>query len=177
MADMGEQITAMLVEEFSDIPDIGEATRIMLRLVLAALLGGLLGIERESKGKAAGVRTHMLVSMGAAMFVLASQQAGIDPADMSRVLQGVIAGVGFLGAGTILKGDAESQVKGLTTAAGIWMTAAIGVAAGMGKEATAVLATLLTLAIMASLPLIARIFERKNGTPSKIVAPEDSPRR
>ncbi len=158
--DLWARIGATIAQEFSDLPDAETATRIALRLLLAALLGGLLGIEREAKGKAAGVRTHMLVAMGAAMFVLASQQFGIDPADMSRVLQGVIAGVGFLGAGTILKGDAEASVKGLTTAAGIWMTAAIGVAAGMGKEATAMLATLLTLAIMASLPLFSRWFGR-----------------
>jgi putative Mg2+ transporter-C (MgtC) family protein len=172
---MWEQITAMVAQEFSDLPDAAEATRIVLRLALAALLGGLLGIEREAKGKAAGVRTHMMVAMGAAMFVLASLQFDIQPADMSRVLQGVIAGVGFLGAGTILKGDAESQVKGLTTAAGIWMTAAIGVAAGMGKEATAVLATLLTLAIMASLPLITALFERKDADAGRAVRPDDPP--
>jgi putative Mg2+ transporter-C (MgtC) family protein len=154
------RITATVAHEFSDLQNVEDTTRVVLRLALAALLGGLLGIEREAKGKAAGVRTHMLVAMGAAMFVLASQQSGIVPADMSRVLQGVVAGVGFLGAGAILKGDTEGQVKGLTTAAGIWMTAAIGVAAGMGKEGTAMLATLLTLVTMASLPLVARLFER-----------------
>lgn len=169
------RIGATIAQEFSDLPDVESATRIVLRLALAALLGGLLGIEREAKGKAAGVRTHMLVSMGAAMFVLASQQFGIDPADMSRVLQGVIAGVGFLGAGTILKGDAEHRVQGLTTAAGIWMTAAIGVAAGMGKESTAMLATLLTLAIMASLPLFARWFDRPEDE-ARIVSPDDGHR-
>lgn len=154
------RIAATVAQEFSDLHNVEDTTRVVLRLALAALLGGLLGIEREAKGKAAGVRTHMLVAMGAAMFVLASQQSGIVPADMSRVLQGVVAGVGFLGAGAILKGDTEGQVKGLTTAAGIWMTAAIGVAAGMGKEGTAMLATLLTLVTMASLPLVARLFER-----------------
>ncbi len=171
MDDALARIGSTIAQEFSDLPDVESATRIVLRLALAALLGGLLGIERESKGKAAGVRTHMLVAMGAAMFVLASQQFGINAADMSRVLQGVIAGVGFLGAGTILKGDAEHRVQGLTTAAGIWMTAAIGVAAGMGKESTALLATLLTLAIMASLPLFTRRFERPEaeagGAPSE----------
>lgn len=172
---MWEQITTMVAQEFSDIPDVGEATRIVLRLALAALLGGLLGLEREAKGKAAGVRTHMMVAMGAAMFVLASQQIDINPADMSRVLQGVIAGVGFLGAGAILKGDAENQVQGLTTAAGIWMTAAIGVAAGLGKEATAVLATLLTFAIMASLPLITALVKRRDdAAPThRVIRPED----
>ncbi|PZQ01004.1 MAG: methyltransferase [Variovorax paradoxus] len=173
MDDALARIGDTIAQEFSDLRSVEDATRIVLRLALAALLGGLLGIEREAKGKAAGVRTHMLVSMGAAMFVLASQQFDIGAADMSRVLQGVIAGVGFLGAGTILKGDAESQVKGLTTAAGIWMTAAIGVAAGLGKESTAILATLLTLAIMASLPLFARLFERKADAPRRSVTPPD----
>lgn len=168
-----DQITSTLAQEFSDIPDAGEATRIVVRLVLAGLLGALLGIEREAKGKAAGVRTHMLVAMGAAMFVLTSQQFDIGPADMSRVLQGVIAGVGFLGAGTILKGEGESRVQGLTTAAGIWMTAAIGIAAGMGKESTAVLATLLTLAILAALPLIDRLFTRKDDAPRRVIRSDD----
>src|SRR5690606_41096028 len=113
-------------------------SRVLLRLVLAALLGGLLGWQREVNGKAAGIRTHMLVSMGAALIVMVGQQAGGNAADLSRGLQGLIAGVGFLGAGTILKtenrGDEGDQVKGLTTAAGIWLTAAIGASAGIGKE-------------------------------------------
>ncbi|HVR50671.1 MAG TPA: MgtC/SapB family protein, partial [Pseudorhodoferax sp.] len=79
------RITATVAQEFSDLQNVEDTTRVVLRLALAALLGGLLGIEREAKGKAAGVRTHMLVAMGAAMFVLASQQSGIVPADMSRV--------------------------------------------------------------------------------------------
>ena len=104
---------------------------------------------------------------GAALFVLVSQQAGIGPADNSRVLQGIIAGVGFLGAGTILKGDAEGQVKGLTTAAGIWLTAAIGVAAGLGQEATAVLTTALALLVLWAIPMLhdkwVRTSARKSG--------------
>ena len=87
-------------------------------------------------------------------------------ADLSRVVQGVIAGVGFLGAGAILKLDGEERVKGLTTAAGIWLTAAIGVAAGMGREATAVLSTLLTLAIFALVPKLVRLMEK----PQSVVA-------
>ncbi|MDB5844329.1 MAG: MgtC/SapB transporter [Polaromonas sp.] len=149
-----------LVAEFSDLPDAGQVTRILLRLALAALLGGLLGIEREQKGKAAGVRTHMLVAMGAALFVLLSQQSGMEHDDVSRVVQGIIAGIGFLGAGTILKGDDEEKVKGLTTAAGIWLTAAIGVAAGMGRESTAVLSTLLALAIFTLIPHLVRLTEK-----------------
>jgi putative Mg2+ transporter-C (MgtC) family protein len=92
--------------------------------------------------------------MGAALFVLASQQVGIEAPDMSRVVQGIVAGVGFLGAGTILKGSGEEKVHGLTTAAGIWLTAAIGTAAGLGLEATAVLSAVLALAVLGALPLL-----------------------
>src|SRR4051812_2936660 len=109
-------------EEFSDLPDAERVTRITLRLLLAAILGGILGFEREQRGKPAGVRTHMLVALGAALFVLVPQQAGVSNADLTRVLQGLVAGVGFLGAGTIIKGDGREEVKGLTTAAGIWLT-------------------------------------------------------
>lgn len=151
------RITGTISQEFSDVADAEATTRIVLRLSLAALLGGLLGFEREAKGKAAGVRTHMLVCMGAALFVLVSQEAGIQSADISRVLQGVIAGVGFLGAGTILKTDNDDRVKGLTTAAGIWLTAAIGIAAGMGRESTAVLSTALALLILCAVPLVDRL--------------------
>lgn len=158
-ADVWTQVSSAVVAEFSDLPDAAEFTRVMVRLLLAALLGGLLGIERESKGKAAGVRTHMLVSMGAALFVLLASQGGMQDAELSRVLQGVIAGIGFLGAGTILKAEHEDKVRGLTTAAGIWLTAAIGVAAGLGREATAVLSTLLALVVLTLVPLLVRRFE------------------
>jgi len=160
MSAIWERVATTLISEFSDVPDAEQATRIAVRLLVAALLGGFLGWEREHAGKAAGVRTHMLVAMGAAMFVLLAQQAGMGPEDNSRVMQGIIAGIGFLGAGTILKGDAESQVKGLTTAAGIWLTAAVGVAAGMGREATAVLSTLLALAILWLIPLLQELITR-----------------
>ena len=153
---MWEAITETLAAEFSDLPDAGQVTRIVLRLVIAAALGGLLGYERERQGKAAGVRTHMLVALGAALFVLVPQQAGVSSADMTRVIQGVVAGVGFLGAGAIIKGGAEESVKGLTTAAGIWLTAAIGIACGLGRESTAVLSALLAFAILALVPHLTR---------------------
>lgn len=149
---MWETVLSTLRAEFSDVPDAAQVTRILTRLLLAALLGGVLGYERERSGKAAGIRTHMLVSMGAALFVLVPLLGGMAPGDLSRVLQGVIAGVGFLGAGAIVKQQAEENVQGLTTAAGIWMTAAIGVACGMGRESTAVISTLLALVVLALLP-------------------------
>jgi putative Mg2+ transporter-C (MgtC) family protein len=150
-----------LASEFSDLPDLEQLTRIVVRLLLAALLGGLLGWERESKGKAAGLRTHMLVAIGAAVFVMIPQQAGVDDADLSRIIQGVVAGIGFLCAGTIIKGRGEEQVQGLTTAAGIWLTAAIGVAVGLGREASALLVALLALVIFAVMPALDRWIERR----------------
>ncbi|MCT9813103.1 MgtC/SapB family protein [Acidovorax sp. Be4] len=153
------QVARAVASEFADVNDLEQLTRVVLRLGLAALLGGLLGWEREIHGKSAGLRTHMLVAMGAALIVLIAQQSGGSAADISRVLQGVIAGVGFLGAGTILKGDAqgdkETHVKGLTTAAGIWLTAAIGAAAGAGKEVTAVLCAGLAFGVLTLVPLFA----------------------
>lgn len=147
-----DPVVATLGAEFSDVPDAAQITRILVRLLLAALLGGLLGYERERQGKAAGVRTHMLVAMGAALFVLVPQQAGMAVADLSRVMQGIVTGVGFLGAGAIIKHRAEEDVQGLTTAAGVWMTAAIGVACGLGRELTAVLSALLALVVLGLMP-------------------------
>lgn len=137
--------------EFSDISDASQVTRVCVRLLVAVTLGGLLGYEREKRGTSAGLRTHMLVALGSAIFVLVPLEAGITPADLSRVLQGVITGVGFLGAGAIIKLSQEQEIKGLTTAASIWLTAAIGVAAGMGRESTAILSTLFALFILAVL--------------------------
>ncbi len=161
-----QQIAGAVVTEFSDLPDLAQTTRVVLRLTVAALLGGLLGWEREHKGQAAGVRTHMLVAMGAALFVLVSQQLGMETDDLSRVIQGLTAGVGFLCAGTILKGDRAGDVKGLTTAAGLWLTAAMGVAAGLGRELTAVLATLLALVILAVVPVLVRLLEKPAHLPA-----------
>lgn len=151
-ASVIDQVIGTLQSEFSDVPDAAQITRILLRLLLAALLGGVLGYERERQGKAAGVRTHMLVALGAALFVLVPQQAGMPVADMSRVIQGVIAGVGFLGAGAIIKHHSEENVQGLTTAAGVWMTAAIGIACGLGRESTAVISALLALVVLGLVP-------------------------
>ncbi len=157
-----QQIAGALRQDFSDLPDLGHATQIVVRLTIAAVLGGLLGYEREKAGKAAGLRTHMLVAIGAALYVLIPQQAGVTAADMTRVLQGLVAGVGFLGAGAILKREDEGQVEGLTTAASIWLTAALGIAAGMGREASAVLSTVLALFILSALPRMANLLDSRS---------------
>src|SRR5438132_10963253 len=96
--------------DFADVPGIAEVTQIVVRLLLAALLGGLVGFQRERRGKAAGLRTHMLVALGAAFFVLIPAQAGMPLADLSRVLQGIITGVRFLGAGSILTSPAARGI-------------------------------------------------------------------
>jgi putative Mg2+ transporter-C (MgtC) family protein len=144
-------VWATIRQEFSDLPDAEQVTRVCVRLLVAITLGGLLGYERETKGVAAGLRTHMLVALGAALFVLVPLQAGMSIPDMSRVLQGVVSGIGFLGAGAIIKLSQNGEIRGVTTAASIWLTAAIGIAAGMGKELTAILSTFLALIILAVL--------------------------
>ena len=152
MHTLWHEVWRGIQSDFADLPGAAEVTQIVLRLLLAALLGGLVGFQRERIGKSAGLRTHMLVALGSAFFVMIPYQAGMPLADLSRVLQGVITGVGFLGAGTILKRPAEEHIEGLTTAAGLWLTAAVGCAAGMGREASAVLGTVLAFFILALLP-------------------------
>jgi putative Mg2+ transporter-C (MgtC) family protein len=149
---MWTRIVDTVLAEFADATDVEQITRILTRLMLAAVLGGVLGYERENQGKAAGIRTHMLVAMGSALFVLVPQQAGMTIPDLSRVIQGIVAGIGFLGAGAIIKNRGEDDVQGLTTAAGVWMTAAIGIACGLGRESTALLSTLLALLVFAGVP-------------------------
>jgi putative Mg2+ transporter-C (MgtC) family protein len=131
-----------------EIPDWAQLLRVAVRLVTAAVLGGLLGWEREVGRKAAGLRTHMLVAVGAALFIVVPAEAGMQVDDLSRVIQGIITGIGFLGAGTILKLSEEREIKGLTTAASIWLTAAIGVATGIGRLWAAILSVLLALLIL-----------------------------
>lgn len=147
-------VWSVIRQEFSDLPSVAEFTRICVRLFMALLLGGILGYERESAGASAGFRTHMLVALGSALFVLVPLQAGTPLEDMTRVLQGVIAGIGFLGAGAIIKLGNGLEIRGLTTAASIWLTSAVGIAAGMGREATAIVSTLFGLAILSLARLI-----------------------
>lgn len=124
---------------------------ILLRLGLALLMGGAIGWNRQRRGKSAGLRTHMLVSLGSALFVLMPLQASLSmSADgVSRVIQGIAAGVGFLGAGEILHlsrhDQAAPNVRGLTSAASIWVTAALGIVSGCGWWQLAVSGTVLTL--------------------------------
>ncbi len=133
----------------SGLNDSRQLTRVIIRLVTATLLGAIVGFQRESSGKPAGIRTHTLVSLGTAIFVLSCSSIGMGSDALSRVIQGIVTGIGFLGAGSILKRSEEHDIKGLTTAAGIWMTAAIGVTVGLGALGIAFLVTILALIILA----------------------------
>jgi putative Mg2+ transporter-C (MgtC) family protein len=116
-----------------------------LRILAALALGGVIGFQREREGKEAGLRTHILIGVGSALFTVISVFAfGGDPA---RIASGVVAGIGFIGAGTILK-TTGGVVKGLTTAASIWITAAIGLAAGAGLYIIAVVTTIIALVVL-----------------------------
>jgi len=137
------------VEQFAkDLPGGGDLLRVAVKLLTSALVGGLIGLERELTNKEAGLRTHMLVALGSTLFVLALVEAGASNDAVSRAVQGVAAGIGFVGAGNVLKLSSEHRVRGLTTAATIWLTAALGVAVGLGKWWLPVLGALLTLAIL-----------------------------
>lgn len=123
---------------------------VALRLAGAAVLGGVMGLEREWLQKPAGLRTHMLVALGSAMFVLAPREVGMDGADLSRVMQGVATGVGFIGAGTILKVASARRIEGLTTAASLWLAAAVGLAVGAGLWWLPFVSAVLALVILVS---------------------------
>lgn len=142
---------------------------IMLRLLLAVLLGGLLGLEREFHKKSAGLRTYALVSLGAAFFTIISLEAykvsinlpgiAFDPA---RIIGQIVLGIGFLGGGLIVLRD--YQVEGLTTAAGIWVAAAIGGAVGMGFYFPAFFVTFLAVGILSALRMLElKMFDKKDG--------------
>lgn len=146
----------------SGLPDSRRLVHVIIRLIAATLLGALIGYQREKAGKPAGLRTHILVTLGTTVFVLACSGYGMTSEGLSRVIQGIITGIGFIGAGSILKINDERNIKGLTTAAGIWMTAAIGVAVGLGSLGVAMLSTLLTLIILAlAAPLEHRIDRKR----------------
>ncbi|MBO0798639.1 MAG: MgtC/SapB family protein [Blastocatellia bacterium] len=156
-------MTDIIWEElFGGMPDKRQLVRILIRLLAAMLLGAVVGIQRERTHKPAGLRTHMLVSLGAALFVLAPLESGMSLDGISRVIQGLATGIGFIGGGAILKLTEQRVIEGLTSAAAIWMTAAVGAAAGLGRLPLALLSIILTLVILTILGQIeAKIESRK----------------
>jgi putative Mg2+ transporter-C (MgtC) family protein len=139
---------ALWQELVADLPDNVEAARILVRLFAALVFGGILGFERGRVGKAAGMRTHMLVTLGAALVVLMPQLTGMSSADLSRVIQGTLTGIGFIGGGVILKMSDQHRIIGVTTASSIWLTATVGVVAGTGRLGLAVAGTILAYLIL-----------------------------
>ncbi|MCB9462140.1 MAG: MgtC/SapB family protein [Candidatus Eisenbacteria bacterium] len=137
-----------------------------LRLLLALLLGGIIGLERQMKQKSAGLRTHMMVAMGSALFMEISiavpRMSGVATSDPSRIAAQIITGIGFLGAGTIL--HARGFVVGLTTAASIWLAAAIGMGVGAGVYWPPILATALGVAVLVT----SHIIEGRLGTNDRV---------
>lgn len=146
-------------------PPLSDA-ELIRRLLLAALLGGVLGFEREIRQKSAGLRTNILIAIGAALFTLMSYElADAEGADPSRVAAQIVTGIGFLGAGAIMR--TRSGVQGLTTAATVWVNAAVGVAAGGGEYHLAFIATAVTLIVLLALNPLEAAVDRRFGRAAK----------
>ena len=132
----------------------------ILRILIAGLLGGLIGFEREFRAKEAGLRTHFIVALGSALFMIISQYAFTGRYDAARVAAQVVSGIGFIGAGVII--FQKNVVRGVTTAAGLWVAAAIGLACGAGMYAVAAAASLLTIICLETMHLITRRYGEKS---------------
>ena len=134
-----------------------------VRLALAAILGGAIGLEREYRQKPAGLRTNMLIALGSALFSILSVELGAGAGSPDRIAAQVVTGIGFLGAGAILRsGD---HIHGLTTAATIWVNAAIGMAAGLGSYPVAMVAAAITLVVLVLLPWMEEFVDKRRGHP------------
>ena len=131
------------------LPDRTRLAVVLIRVVAATTIGAIIGRQREHAHKPAGLRTHMLVCLGTALVVLACSAFGMTPEGLSRVVQGIVTGIGFVGAGSILKLSKQREIKGLTTAAGLWITATLGVAVGLGAIGLAVIGTILAIIVLA----------------------------
>lgn len=136
-------------------------TEALLRLALAAGLGGAIGLEREFRHKPAGLRTNMLIALGSALFSILSVELGDGAASPDRIAAQVVTGIGFLGAGAILRSG--ENVHGLTTAATIWVNAAIGMAAGLGSYTVATVAAAITLTVLALMPVMEKMVDKRRG--------------
>ncbi|HEY0428174.1 MAG TPA: MgtC/SapB family protein [Pyrinomonadaceae bacterium] len=148
------------------LPDGRQFIHVLIRLVAATMLGAFIGMQRQRARKAAGLRTHILVTLGSCVFVLAASGYGMGIDGLSRVIQGIVTGIGFIGAGSILKISDQREIKGLTTAASIWATAAIGVAVGLGGLGLAILATFMTLIILTAFGSLEHRFEERRQAKS-----------
>jgi putative Mg2+ transporter-C (MgtC) family protein len=138
-----------VMDELSrSLPDLTHLMRILGRLTVALIIGAGIGLQRQVAHKAAGLRTHMLVALGTALLLVSASDAGLASADVSRIVQGIITGIGFLGGGAILKLTDQQEIRGLTTAAGIWLTAAASAAAGLGQTVAALIGLVFALIVL-----------------------------
>jgi putative Mg2+ transporter-C (MgtC) family protein len=133
---------------------------VFLRLAMATVLGGAIGLEREYRHSPAGLRTNILIALGSALFSILSLELGTAVGSPDRIAAQVVTGIGFLGAGAILR---RQNIHGLTTAATIWVNAAIGMAAGLGSYALAAGAAVTTVVVLALLSIMERFFESRGG--------------
>ncbi len=147
----------------SGLHDSKQLARVIIRLVAATLFGAIVGIQRESTRKPAGLRTHILVSLATAAFVISCSGVGMSLDGLSRVIQGIVTGIGFIGAGSILKLGEQHEIRGLTTAASVWMTAAIGVTVGLGNLGIGLMITILALVILALEKLEHQVEKKQTG--------------
>ncbi|HET9713351.1 MAG TPA: MgtC/SapB family protein [Pyrinomonadaceae bacterium] len=143
------------------LPDGRHLAIVIIRVTAAIILGGILGIQRERARKPAGLRTHMIVCLGTAVVVLACLASSMDMSGLSRVIQGIVTGIGFIGAGSILKLSEQREIRGLTTAAGLWMTAAIGVAVGLGSLGVALIGTAATFIVLSLIGAVEARLEKR----------------
>lgn len=155
----------ILMDELLSLPETAYLSRVIFRLGAAAVLGGVIGAEREYLGKSAGLRTHMTVSLGCAAFILIATESNNDTSDLSRAIQGVAAGIGFIGAGAILKRTDKEDIQGLTTAATLWLTAAVGVAAGAGQVWLGLIAVSCAFVILTIMAGFGRWLHRRGPAP------------
>jgi len=159
----------------SAVEFLGGWREILLRLGVATVVGCALGLNREMHAKPAGIRTHGLVCLGSALITLTSLQIAFDGVRLEgsavlRSVQGIIAGIGFLGGGVIMRDDSQQSVHGLTTAASIWVVACLGIACGAGQWLTALIAVGLTLIVLVVGGQLERAFRRRFGRPSSEAA-------
>ena len=141
----------------------------VLRLLLSAALGAVIGLEREYRRKPAGLRTNILIAIGSCLFTILSLTLTAGTPDQSRVAGQIVTGIGFLGGGAILRN--RDTVHGMTTAATIWVNAAIGVAAGTGQYLLAISTVALTLVVLVVLPPVEIYFEKRAGWPDRHIPP------
>ena len=160
-------MTSAMQELSSAVPHADQIVRVALRSFAALIIGTVIGLQRELSHKPAGLRTHLLVALGTALLVVGAVNANMKSADISRVIQGLITGIGFLGGGTILKLTQEHEIRGLTTAAGIWLTAAASVAAGLGEFPAAFIGTGCAWLVLVALGN----YERRVGKPQESEPP------